>query len=180
MTRGDGVVSRVVGTQTYLVQDAATAQGVFVFAQTIAAVKSVYTVPNNGPTFPAVGGTVLNFGISRVASKPATIFLTSAGGTFVANNNFNFNSIRMSGKEAKLLLRKGQLTPSLLPRTLLGSFSLTSGAPSVNDGTFSLSYDQARTQRINATNGANSLADGVNDVLGFFDTPDRVYGVPTP
>ena len=162
--RGNSVSGRLVPTTLFFVVDFNNLNGNFVFAQTVAGVKSIY---DDGPR---------NYGIAEVATQPTpTVSFTSADGAFVAPNNFQFRGFRMRGKKSKVFLTSNAPLPATIPKTVAGSYSFSAGTPVIIDGTFTLTVDLTRTQFANGNNLSVEQAVGaiINDFTqkkGFTNT----------
>jgi hypothetical protein len=168
LVRGNGVQAKGVPTTLFFVHDFGNLTGQFVLLQTIGGLKTIYT------------DTSLNYGIAKV--KTATgpkIYYTATAGAFTNASNFTNAAYRMGGREAKVNLRAGQPVPSLVPKTLVGTYSFTQGFPLVIDGNFTLTLDVARTQSDNSNN--LTQAQSVGRIINFY-TSSRGYTntVPVP
>lgn len=168
LIRGNSVQAKAVTTTLFFVHDFNALTGQFVLLQTIGGLKTIYT------------DTSLNYGIAKVkTAPPPKIYYTSTARSFTNPTNFTNAAYRMGGREAKVNLRAGQPVPSLIPKTLTGSYSFTQGFPLVIDGNFTLTLDSVRTQSDNANN--LTQAQSVGRIITFY-TSSRGYQniVPTP
>ena len=166
--RGDSVQAKTVSTTLFFVVDFNTLQGDFVFAQTIAGLKTIY---DDGTR---------NYGIAEVknSANSSTVYYTSADGAFNNATSFTFRGFRMGGKKANVFLKAGDPLPATIPKTVVGSYSFATGTPHVIDGPFTMSVDLKRTQFSNQNNLTTSQAIGA--IINEYTAAPKNYTSATP